>query len=499
MSLKTIFRRTKGALALTAILFQNAYSYGYDIPRAEVKEPDTENIRILQAVSSGVSDLADKAGKSIVFVSVSKTVRNQFYGAVDPFEFFFGPRQNRPDNNREKEFKQKGLGSGFIIDIDKGYILSNNHVIADADEITVKLANGRTYEGKVKGRDKNTDVAVIQITDSDYDRSGLSELRLGNSDKVKVGEFVIAMGAPFGLEASLTLGVLSATGRGALNITTLGNFMQTDAAINPGNSGGPLINTKGQVIGINTAIYSKSGGSAGIGFAVPANLVRKIATQLINNGKVSRGYLGVVLQQELNDEIAKDLKLPKGVKGAFISKVEKDTPAYKAGLKSSDVVTKINRTKISNNSDLRNTVGLITPGSKIDMQFYRGGKKKSTKVELADFSIVEESMEKPQESESGLALSAVKNITGSTLKGFQDKYDFVSKKGLLVTDVKQGSDAHAADIKPGDILLSANRTILNSVKTFSKIYKGNKKILVKLERRGSILYHSIRNRNKSKK
>lgn len=494
MILKAVLNRGKYSL-LAIMLAKSSLSYGYDIPVAQKKEPATENIRFLQNVSRGVSDLAEKAGKSIVFVSVSKTVRSSYGQGVDPFEFFFGQRRGGPER-KEREFKQKGLGSGFIIDLEKGYILSNNHVIADADEITVKLANGKTYEGKVKGRDKNTDIAVIQISDDDYSREGLEELRLGNSDNVKVGEIVIAMGAPFGLEASLTMGVLSATGRGALNITTLGNFMQTDAAINPGNSGGPLIDTEGNAIGINTAIYSKSGGSAGIGFAVPANLVRKVATQLINSGKVSRGYLGVSLPQDLTDEIAKELKLPKNVTGALISKVEKDTPAFEAGLKASDVIVKVNNTKIKDNNGLRNTIGLIPPKSKIKVEFYRNGKLQSTNVTLADFSVLEESFDAEKPTESGLTLKPLSTLGGASKKAYQEKYGFNSSKGLIVVGVAQGSEAEAAGIQEGDVLISADRTNLSSLKDFDQIYTKSKRLLIKLERKGSILYHTIRNRKK---
>lgn len=488
---------TAACTALIATAALSTAAFGYEIKPADSEIRETDNIRILQSMSKGVAELSAEASKSIVFVSVSKTVKSGMNG-INPFDFFFGP--GRGQQPQEREYKQKGLGSGFIIDLDKGYILSNNHVIADADEITVKLANGQTYDAKVKGRDKNTDVAVIEITDKDYDKSGLGELRLGNSDDVTVGEFVIAMGAPFGLEASLTLGVLSATGRGALNITTLGNFMQTDAAINPGNSGGPLINTKGHVIGINTAIYSKSGGSAGIGFAVPANLVRKVATQLINVGKVSRGYLGVMLQQDITDEIAKELGLPKGVKGAFLSKVEQGTPAAKAGLKSSDVITKINSTKVRNNSDLRNTVGLITPGKEVKVEYYRDGKKRRTEVTLGDFTSVENRMEQnAKEDELGLSLQSLSAMNANTRRSLKERFGFNSRKGLLVTEVQPGSKSESAGIQAGDILLTANRRELGSISDLRKSLRSAKKVLFKIERKGSVLYHSIRLKQKKKK
>ena len=270
-----MFKTPKKALVclyLSTTLLMPFQGFSYEIPRAPANTNVSSNIKALQQMSEGISELAANANKAVVFVSISKTIKGMPFGEINPFEFFFGPQFRGHPRGQAPERKQKGVGSGFIIDLKKGLILTNNHVIEGADEISLKLANGETYDGKVLGRDKNTDVAVVKIKDKKYNRKGLGVLNLADSKKTKVGQFVIALGAPFGLEASLSFGVISALGRGNLQITNLGNFIQTDAAINPGNSGGPLLNMDGQVIGINTAIYSRSGSSAGIGFAVPAAL-----------------------------------------------------------------------------------------------------------------------------------------------------------------------------------------------------------------------------------
>ena len=461
-------------------------AHAYQLPDAKPMG-GSDDLEYLQQISKGVSELASKGSKAIVFVSVSKTIRGQPFGEIDPFEFFFGPqyRQKRPER------KQKGLGSGFFVDLDKGYVITNNHVIDGADEISLKLANGKTYEAKVLGRDKNTDVAVVQINDKDFDRKDLKALTLGNSDEIKVGEMVIALGAPFGLESSLSFGVLSARGRGNLNITTLGNFMQTDAAINPGNSGGPLLSTKGEVIGMNTAIYSRSGSSAGIGFAVPANLVRNIANQLISKGDVSRGYLGVRLQP-LDEDIIQGLGLPEDTKGILIAYVQPEAPAKKAGLSDGDVITAIDGTKVASPSELTNAIGLLPPGTKIKVTYYRDGKVKNTTATLDSFPgefQANKRVKKDAKIElGGLFLKPL----GPKDKKLRYQFKLTSRSGLLVTDVERGSKADLAGFRPGDLILKANRQRVTSVKQFKQIFNKSSKTLIHLERAGDFLYAALR-------
>jgi serine protease Do len=489
--------RKTGLFALSFLLGAEAV-FAYQLPQPEVNSKVSDNIRILRQISAGVSELSEEASKGVAFISVSKIVKGRPYYELDPFDFFFGPRFRQPAPNAPSQKQQAGVGSGFIVDLAKGYIITNNHVIEEADEISVKLDNGETYEAKVLGRDQNTDVAVVQIKDQNFNRNGLTQLYLGDSDKVKVGEFVIALGAPFGLEFSQSFGAISAVSRGNLNITNLGNFIQTDAAINPGNSGGPLINMDGQVIGMNTAIFSRSGGSAGIGFAVPSALVRNIADQLVLKGKVSRGYLGVRLAQDLDDDLLAALNLPKGTQGALVANVEKGTPAARAGLESGDVITEVNNKTVKTNQDLTNTVGLLPPNTKVSMTYFRNGKAQKTTVTLGDFD--QNPMVAAQKEGSGGGSPAAESSSGLKLETLSkqkhapyiEQFGIESNAGLLVVDVDQGSKAFASGIRPGDVLLRANQTALKSVKDFNDVFKSSGKILIQLERRGTFLFASIR-------
>ncbi len=480
----------------------------YQVPNPD-RNKYSDNVRSLQQISAGVAELSQEAAKGVVLISISKIVKGHPYYEMDPFDFFFGPRfrQQQPNNAPEQRQKQQaGVGSGFIVDLAKGYIITNNHVIEGADEISLKLASGETYTGKVLGGDKNTDVAVVQITDAKFKRDGLSQLSIGNSDAVRVGEFVIALGAPFGLEFSQSFGAVSATSRGNLNITNLGNFIQTDAAINPGNSGGPLINMEGLVIGMNTAIFSRSGASAGIGFAVPSNLVRSIAEQLINKGRVPRGYLGVQLSpQELDEELLNGLNLPKGTRGALVAKVERGTPAAKAGLESGDVITEVNGRPVHSVQELTNIVGLSPPQAKVPLTYYRGGKQISTTVVLGDFdqdNLLAQRAGRPDnaapgnsgntapaEFQAGLKLEPLSKQKHAE---YIEQFGIDSNTGLLVLDVDPNSKARASGIRAGDVLLKANQTPLKSVKDLVDVFKSSNKVFLQLERSGNILFASIR-------
>ncbi|RZA23331.1 MAG: PDZ domain-containing protein, partial [Proteobacteria bacterium] len=378
-------RISSSILLPLALLSQMALAY--ELPVQDANKKPSDNVQLLQKISAGVAELSQDASKGIALISISKIIKGRPYYELDPFDFFYGPRNRQADPSQPGQKQQSGVGSGFIVDLDKGYIVTNNHVVEGADEIDLKLSNGETYEAKVLGSDPNTDVAVVQIKDAKFNRKNLIALPFGSSDNVKVGEFVIALGAPFGLEFSQSFGAVSATSRGNLNITNLGNFIQTDAAINPGNSGGPLLDMQGNVIGMNTAIFSRSGSSAGIGFAVPSNLVREVALQLINKGKVARGYLGVRLAQDMDDDLAAAMNLPKGIRGALVGNVEKNTPAAKAGIESGDVITEVNGRAVHSGQELSNTVGLMQPGAKVAVAFYRGGIKKSTSISLGNYSV----------------------------------------------------------------------------------------------------------------
>jgi serine protease Do len=490
----------KRLMSLVASLALALPAAAYQVPAAPNAVAD-ENVQLLQKISLGVSSIAKEASNAIVFVSVYKNVQGMPMGMVDPFEYFFGPRGRggpAPDPRDPRgapppQRREGGLGSGFFIDLKQGYILTNNHVVSDADEIQVKLANGETHEAKIVGRDPNTDVAVVKVKKDDFSREGLSQLSLGNSDRVAVGDFVIALGAPFGLEASLSFGIVSAIGRGNLDITRLGNFIQTDAAINPGNSGGPLVDMRGQVIGVNTAIYSRSGGYNGIGFAVPSNLVRNIAEQLVNEGYIRRGYLGVLLQP-IDEELEKGLNLPTGVKGgALVARVVDGSPASKAGLEAGDVITDVNGQRMKEHSAIVNTIGLMKPGTKVELKYYRDGKQKVANVTIDQH---------PDDAKGAVAVKGGGSgdveadgfgmAVAPLSSGLRAQYRLESKSGVVVTDIQGDSPADRSGLRPGDCILKVDGKKVETADDFKRLTKGKSRVLVWIERAGEFYFVTLR-------
>ena len=329
-----------------------------------------ESLKVAQELSDAFSYIAEKAAPAVVYIETEKVVTAPMNLA--PFDFFgdeFFKRFFAPPKYRER-----GAGSGFIISPD-GYIVTNNHVVQGAQKITVKLVDGRVFKAKVVGRDPFSDVALIKI-----DAHNLPTLPLGDSDLLRIGEWVIAIGNPFGLTHTVTVGVISAKGRSGIGISDIEDFIQTDAAINPGNSGGPLLNLKGQVIGMNTAIFTRSGGYMGIGFAIPINIVKTVVEQLKTKGKVERGFLGVYIQ-DLTPAIARELGL-NITEGALITEIIPHSPAAKAGLKVKDVIIAYNNKKVKSASELKTYILLTKPGSVITLTVIRNGKVKKIKVKI---------------------------------------------------------------------------------------------------------------------
>ncbi len=456
----------------------------YELPPAATPTAPNPAAAVLKEISMGLTSISMQAKKALVFVSVSKTMQNQG-GMIDPFDLFgMGPQQRGAPMPAPK---QEGLGSGFIIDLDKRYIITNNHVVEDADEITVKLDNGENYPAKVVGRDPNTDVAVIQIINEKYKRDGLGALVLGDSDEAQVGALVLALGAPFGLEASVSLGVISAKGRGNLQITALGDFIQTDAAINPGNSGGPLINAiDGKVWGMNTAIASRSGASNSVGFASPSNLVRQVATSLINEGTVHRGWVGVAFQP-FKSEWAHSMKLPKGTAGVIALQVTKNGPADRAGIQPQDVITAVDNKPLSDESnDLVNIVGLKKPGEKVQFDFYRNGQHKTAQLEIGSWD---------GEAHAPVKTADAKNTPQKNTNPFGLSVQ-QAKKGLVITAVEANSPAKMEGLQPKDVILFANGTVLGQGDFYSLLQNADEVLLLIERNDKSFLVHVSKNRGK---
>lgn len=413
------------------------------------------------------TDLVDKHGSAVVNVSTTQTVRGnrafpQFpeLDEDDPmFEFFkrFIPRQP----GMPRDFQNKSLGSGFIISPD-GYILTNAHVVDSADEIAVKLTDKREFKAKVIGTDKRTDVALIKI-----EANGLPAVKMGDPGKLRVGEWVVAIGSPFGFESSVTAGIVSAKGR-ALPQENFVPFIQTDVAINPGNSGGPLFNMKGEVVGINSQIYSRTGGYMGVAFAIPIDVAMEVQNQLRTSGRVSRGRIGVVIQ-ELTKELADSFGLAKA-SGALVNSVEKGGPAEKAGVEAGDVILKFDGKTVSTSSDLPRIVGATKPSSKVSMQVWRKGTTRDLTVTVGE--IPEEKATQRGQKRVKPAEAAA-NRLGLVLSELtpEQKRDLKVANGLLVEDVR--TNGSRAELRPGDVILAlvhkGSSTEAKSVDQFNKL------------------------------
>ena len=338
--------------------------------------------------------------------------------------------------------------------------MTNRNVIEGADEIEVTMKDGNKYKAEVIGADPESDVAVIKI-----DAENLPIIELGDSDALQIGEWVIAVGNPFGLTETVTVGVVSAKGRSGFGVTDYEDFIQTDAAINPGNSGGPLLNLDGEVIGLNTFIVSQSGGYMGISFAIPINMAKAVKDQLLASGKVTRGYIGILMNPDgVTPELAEEFGLEKNG-GVLISQVEEDGPAEKAGILPGDIIIKMNDKEIKGNDQFRNTVSLMAPGTKVDLTVYRNGREKKLTVELGSLS---ESTFAGHVSEIARKLGfQVRELT----KDLAQRFGYEAESGVIISGVTQGSEADKAGIELGMLILSVNRQDVSSVAEFNEAIK----------------------------
>ena len=417
-------------------------------PMMSVAETPTE-ISAGQVMPS-LAPMLEKVLPSVVSISVEGKQKSNAAQMDDDipeeFKFFFGPdmfdRDRAPRNF-------KGLGSGAIINAEKGYVLTNNHVIKDADKITVQLHDGREFKAKVIGADEMSDVALIQVEKP----KNLTALKLADSDKLRVGDFTVAIGNPFGLGQTVTSGIVSALGRSmGSDSGTYENYIQTDAAVNRGNSGGPLINLNGELIGINTAILSPSGGNAGIAFAIPSNMANNLVQQILEFGEVRRGMLGIK-GGELNADLAQAFDI-EAKKGAFISEVMPGSAADKAGLKAGDVITAINGQAISSFAEMRAKIATSGAGKEIDLTYLRDGKSNNAKVTL-------QSDDQTQTRANGLLPA----LDGAELNNYDEK----GMKGVAITKIKPNSLAEQRGLKSGDVIIGINRQKVENLGQLRKI------------------------------
>lgn len=411
--------------------------------------------------------MIERTSPAVVSIAVEGTqvTRRQ---VPEMFREFFGA----PDEQvSERPFR--GMGSGVIINAAEGYVVTNNHVVDNADEIIVKLTDGREFTAKKLGADKQSDIALLKIEADD-----LSEVALANSDQLRVGDFVVAIGNPFGLGQTVTSGIVSALGRSGLNIGGLEDFIQTDAAINRGNSGGALVNLNGELVGINTAIFGPNGGNVGIGFAIPSNMMKSLVNQIVEFGEVRRGLLGI-LGRDVDAGIAEAMR-SKSNKGAFIEEVVAESAAAKAGLSAGDIITEINGNTLSSFDELRAKVGSMGAGAEVDLTIVRDGEEQVVEVTLGDAGITPE-----------VAKEMHPAFEGSELNNGQDN---AGNAGVVVTNVEVRSPAARIGLKDDDVIIGLNRQRVNNVADLRRLIEANEGNVMALnvKRGSSTIYVVIR-------
>ena len=450
------------ALIITVLAF--AYVRGKVITEDTWFDANHANVKnvVFDKGLPSLSGLVKSVRPSVVNISTTSVIKgpnmhDRFFGQQNPFRDFFGEDffEKFFGDSPKKEFKQRSLGSGCIIDRE-GYIITNNHVIEKAQTIKVKLIDGKEYDATVVGRDPKTDLALIKIDA----KNALPSAAFGDSDNLEIGDWVVAIGNPFGLETTVTAGIVSAKGR-VIGAGPYDDFIQTDASINPGNSGGPLFNLKGEVVGINTAIVS---GGQGIGFAIPINMAKELLPQLKSKGKVTRGWLGVVIQK-VTPEIAKTFGL-KETEGALVSDVTEDGPAEKAGIKRGDVIVSFNGKAIKEVDTLPKLVGATEIGKKAKVGIIRDRKSLEMEVVIGELKDEKLQASKKPEVEKDFGL-VVQNITPEIAKHLNLK----DKRGVIVTDVQPGSPAQEGDIRSGDIIKEISRKPIKNIEDFKEAVK----------------------------
>jgi len=426
---------------------------------------DPDSIAALRQMGKAFSSIAEKASPAVVGLQAEKTVsrdsqtyRNSPFGD-DLYDYFFGPRSPRQRSpQRRNQQPQTALGSGFVISPD-GYILTNNHMVEDAEKVTVELAGGRKFTAEITGTDPDSDIAVIKI-----DADNLPYLELADSDTLEVGEWVLAIGNPLGFSHTVTAGIVSAKGR-SVGLATIENFIQTDAAINRGNSGGPLINLEGKVVGMNTAIYGATG-NIGIGFAIPVNMAKHVYKQLREGGSVERGFLGISFE-DLTPDLAAAFDLKTETKGVAIKEVIADSAAEKAGLKRYDVIVEFEGQAVEKSNQFLNRVAMLSPDTKVEVVVLRDGKRKTFTVQLG---------KRPPEGKirGNLPAETIEQLGFSVINMTEElakQLGYEGESGVVVREVEAGSQAEQAGIVPGALIKEVNRQPINNTKEFGEEIK----------------------------
>jgi serine protease Do len=469
-------------------------------PRTMVQEQtatveiSTDNPQVhdlLSQISKAFEESAASVSSSVVSILAEQTVQTQSpFGLPDEaFKDFFGDDFFRrffgTPPSQEQKRTVRSLGSGVIVTKD-GYILTNNHVVANAEKLSVVIGDKKTFEAKVIGTDPPTDVAVIKI-----DANNLPAAKLGNSDDVKVGQWVIAVGNPFQLFHTVTHGIVSAKGRSSVGLADYEDFFQTDASINPGNSGGALADTEGNVIGINTAIASPSGGNVGIGFAIPINMAKKVMEDLISKGEVTRGYIGLV-PQDINEDLAKALKLS-DTEGVLVGDVDRAGPADKGGIRRGDVIFEFDGKKVESSTQLRNMAAQTKPGTPVKIGLLRDGKKVEATVTLGERPKESRGGQAPQEPQAEAQTSQKLGLSVQTLTpDIAEQLGYQKDSGVIVADVFSGSPAEEAGLQRGDLIKEVNRKEVRTVQDFEKEIENLKSgdVAALLIRRGSNTFYT---------
>ena len=440
--------------------------------------------------TSSFSPVVKKVAPSVVNVFTTKTVRNPMPEITpffdDPFfrRFFGSPFGDNEGRRQPRTFKERSLGSGVIVTKD-GYILTNNHVVDGADEIKVaRDKDKKQFTAKVIGRDPRTDIAVLKI-----DAKDLPFITFADSDKIEVGDVVLALGNPFGIGQTVTMGIVSATGRGGMGIEDYEDFIQTDAAINPGNSGGALVDAEGRLVGLNTAILSRSGGNQGVGFAIPANLARSVMDQLIEKGRIERGFLGVRIK-DLTPELARQFNVPDNTSGALVTQLEDRSAAAEAGVQSGDVIIELNGTPVKDRRNLQLMVGRLSPGDKVSLKVLRDGKEKTFTVALKEMP--EQKLASANNEPGDKESDALNGVTvGDIDSAARSRFNIPDRvKGALITEVDPDSASYEAGLRPGDVIQEIDHKRVTNAAEAVEVSKHvkTKQVLVRFWSRGGSDY-----------